>query len=507
MAKSKCLRSQKESEEVNAIIDGVGDPLFILDKNQTIIRVNQASCDVFKKKPEELVGRHCYEIVHGTNHPFPGCPAQKVLETKKVVSGEIEDQYLTIPLLVTASPILDDSGEVARIVHIAKDISKIKAASTELQIAANLFESASDSIIVHDLEGNIFYFNDAAYKSRGYTKDEFQELSIKDLEATESQKIFGSLIQNLLREGDSTFETYDQRKDHTVFPVEIHAQVIESDGKKVILSIARDISERKKSEVELLESSRKIEEMNEKLRVVGSLTRHDVRNKLSTVTGYSYLLRKKHGNLPDVVKALDLMEQAVAQSVKIFEFARMYEQLGVEKLSPIDVGRFIEQSLELFSEPLRFKVINNCQGLSVLADSFLRQLFYNLLDNTQKYGQKATHARIHYNISEGDNLQLIYEDDGVGISAENKPLLFREGFSTGGSTGFGLFLIKRMMDVYDWSIQEVGEAGKGAKFIIIIPAHSKKGEAAYSFKPTNESEHIEIDVHNLNNMLINKPSA
>jgi len=492
MVKSNCLGSQKESEEVNAIIDGVGDPLFILDKNQTIIRVNQASCDVFKKKPEELVGRHCYEIVHGTNRPFPGCPAQKVLETKKVVSGEIEDQYLNIPLLVTASPILDNRGEVARIVHIAKDISKIKAASTELQIAANLFESASDSIIVHDLEGTIFYFNDPAHKSRGYTKDEFQELSIKDLEAVGSQRIFGSMIQNLLQEGDATFETFNQRKDHTVFPVEVHAQVIESEGKKVILSIARDIAERKKSEADLKESSRKIEEMNEKLRVVGSLTRHDIRNKLSTITGYSYLLRKKHGDLPDVVKALNLMEQAVTQSIKIFEFARMYEQLGVEKLSLIDVGRFIEQSLELFSEPLSFKVINDCQGLSVLADSFLRQLFYNLMDNTRKYGQKVTHARIYHNITESGTLHLIYEDDGTGISTENKPLLFREGFSTGGSTGFGLFLIKRMMDVYDWSIQEVGEAGKGAKFIITIPLTNKKGETTYSIEPA-KNEFVSAD--------------
>ena len=74
---------------------------------------------------------------------------------------------------------------------------------------------------------------------------------------------------------------------------------------------------------------------------------------------------------------------------------------------------------------------------------------------------------------------MIYVDDGVGISAENKLRLFTEGFSTGGSTGFGLFLTKKMMDVYGWAIQETGEPGKEAKFTITIPKLSKSGQENY----------------------------
>jgi signal transduction histidine kinase len=108
----------------------------------------------------------------------------------------------------------------------------------------------------------------------------------------------------------------------------------------------------------------------------------------------------------------------------------------------------------------------------VLADSFLRQLFYNFIDNTRKYGKKTTTIRVYFEETDQDCLKLIYEDDGVGVPLENKPRLFKEGFSTGGSTGFGLFLIKTMMDVYGWKITEEGEPGKGAKFIIRLP-HNK----------------------------------
>ncbi len=71
-------------------------------------------------------------------------------------------------------------------------------------------------------------------------------------------------------------------------------------------------------------------------------------------------------------------------------------------------------------------------------------------------------------------MNLIYEDDGVGIPLENKTSLFKEGFSTGGSTGFGLFLTKKMIDVYGWRIVEEGELGEGAKFVISIPNHLVK---------------------------------
>ena len=112
----------------------------------------------------------------------------------------------------------------------------------------------------------------------------------------------------------------------------------------------------------------------------------------------------------------------------------------------------------------------------VLADSFLRQLFYNFVDNTRKYGKKTTTVKVYFEKAEQGELRLIYEDDGVGITLENKSKLFTEGFSTGGSTGFGLFFTKKMMDVYGWQIQETGEPSKGEKFTITIPKFNKDGK-------------------------------
>jgi signal transduction histidine kinase len=217
-----------------------------------------------------------------------------------------------------------------------------------------------------------------------------------------------------------------------------------------------------------------IQELNEKLRVVGGLTRHDVRNKLAAVNGYAYLIKKKHEDEKDIVNGLSKIEQAVHEIVEIFDFAKMYEQIGSEELTYINVEEKLNEAVSLFSEPIP-TIINECKELTVLADSFLRQLFFNFIDNTRKYGKKAKSIKVSCERTEQGNLILAYEDDGVGVPFENKTHLFKEGFSTGGSTGFGLFLVKKMMDVYGWEIKENGEPGKGAKFVITIPKINNDG--------------------------------
>ena len=70
-----------------------------------------------------------------------------------------------------------------------------------------------------------------------------------------------------------------------------------------------------------------------------------------------------------------------------------------------------------------------------------------------------------------------------------RELLFKQGFSTGGSTGFGLFLSMKMIEVYGWTMAEKGEAGKGAKFVMTIP---KVSVSVYE-----KEESIKIECMNL----------
>ena len=86
---------------------------------------------------------------------------------------------------------------------------------------------------------------------------------------------------------------------------------------------------------------------------------------------------------------------------------------------------------------LEVEVINNTEGLTVLADSMLSHLFYNLIDNSLKHGKKVTQISLHYKQGEKET-KLFYEDNGVGIPPENRDKIFSDGFTTGSGSGLGL---------------------------------------------------------------------
>jgi diguanylate cyclase (GGDEF)-like protein/PAS domain S-box-containing protein len=118
-------RIERESiaEQWQTTFDSIADPISIQDSEFRIIRANKAYYDLFKLKPEDLAGRHCYEIVHGTSGPIDNCPHVQTLQIKKPVTEEILDPRLDIYLEISASPIFNSSGEITGTVHQSKDIS------------------------------------------------------------------------------------------------------------------------------------------------------------------------------------------------------------------------------------------------------------------------------------------------------------------------------------------------------------------------------------------------
>jgi signal transduction histidine kinase len=95
----------------------------------------------------------------------------------------------------------------------------------------------------------------------------------------------------------------------------------------------------------------------------------------------------------------------------------------------------VNEAVSLFPSLKDIKVINDCPSLTVLADSLLKQLFYNLIDNSLKYGEKLNRIRVYYEEKNSGHLNVIYEDNGVGIPQAAKPKLFDEGYTTGKGSG------------------------------------------------------------------------
>ena len=151
---------KRAAEEWRTTFDSITDLVSIHDKDFRLIRVNKAFADAFKMTPKELVGKLCYEIVHGTKEPVPDCPHKATIETKEPATREFFEPHMGIHLELSTSPIFNEKGEVIASVHIARDITERRRAREEMlrrerEVAAmreaDRFKSQLLSTVSHEL--------------------------------------------------------------------------------------------------------------------------------------------------------------------------------------------------------------------------------------------------------------------------------------------------------------------------------------------------------------------
>jgi PAS domain S-box-containing protein len=467
----------KEAENrLHQITENIQDILFLTDTNFTVTYISASCRKILGYEPEQITGKSLEHLIHPEDLPNVIKTVKKAMKNRtgdrmEARAKHADGHYLTLEGI--GKILTRGNGEFAGTVLTCRDITKYKEQTRKAQFQARLLNAVGQAIIATDTSGNIIYWNKAAEQLYGWLEREvlgcsITELLLKDIVEQDKQEVVGHLRTGKTWKGEAVLK----RKDGMMVPVIIATMPITDDEGKVtgVLGVSMDMSEQKWMQQVLEDAIKEVAELNEKLRVVEGLTRHDVRNKLSALNGRLYLVKKRcNGNL-EAQQQIAEMESISKQILRILEFEKVYVQVGAEELEYVEVESQLDEAATLFSDLKGIRLVNDCRGLVVLADSLLRQLFYNLIDNTLKYGEKTSVIRVHYE-EEKDQLKLVYEDDGVGIPDDVKGNLFQEGYGKG--TGYGLYLIKRICEAYGWKMRETGSQGKGARFTMTAP---KKGE-------------------------------
>lgn len=145
-------------------------------------------------------------------------------------------------------------------------VGELACASAELALRGELLDALDDSIFLHDLDGNILYVNDAGCTTRGYTREEFMELDLHQLDAPDYARLIKTRIEEVQTHGHGRFESVTTRKDGSTFPVEISARVIEGPDGALILSVIRDMTPHKGTEMNLKKSKQLLEDVTQGIR-------------------------------------------------------------------------------------------------------------------------------------------------------------------------------------------------------------------------------------------------
>jgi len=199
---------------------------------------------------------------------------------------------------------------------------------------------------------------------------------------------------------------------------------------------------------------------NKKLNLLGRVTRHDIRNQLTVLSGYLELAKDRTMD-ERTSRYIESSIRALESIDKILEFGRDYEFTGTMKPEWIDVKEVCqEQMSNLDFGNVRLQI--ELDHLDILADALLAKVFYNLADNALKHAKNVKNIRFFHRESQ-DGLILICKDDGFGVKREDKKSIFE------GKRGHGLYLVSEILRTNGMSIKETGELGEGARFEIHVP--------------------------------------
>lgn len=110
----------KFKEDLENTLNTMPDFVSVHDKDFKVTKVNNALCEFLDKRPEEIIGKQCYQVFHNTNEPFKNCPHQKTSEIDHPVTEIINDPNIGVPLQITCSPFFDDDGSFHGSLHIAR---------------------------------------------------------------------------------------------------------------------------------------------------------------------------------------------------------------------------------------------------------------------------------------------------------------------------------------------------------------------------------------------------
>lgn len=353
-----------------------------------------------------------------------------------------------------------------------------------------LFENAGDAIFISGVEGEgagkIVSANHAAAVMHGYTDEEMLELKMQDLDIPEDASRISGRFERMLNGEWITGEVNHQRKDGSVFPVEISAGLIEYEDKRYILAFDKDITERKQAE-EALQRAEQLVSVG----VVSAGLAHEIKNPLAGIKVCMEVLASE----------LELGEEDQDLFLRITDEINRIETLLKNLLSYakppapqfilVDVNKIIEavvkqarlslKSPELKSQSHETKKIEFIRNLSADVPSTfadpgqIQQVFLNLLLNATHAISEEGWISVTSSMDRENYIKVVVSDSGRGASDENIEKIFQPFFTTKPKgTGLGLSICKRLIEQQNGTISAKRNPEGGLMFTIYLPAKQER---------------------------------
>ena len=483
---------QKSKEEYQTLFAEVPCQISVQDRDFRITQVNR----VFEERFGDCQGEYCYLAYKGREEKCPACPVEKTFQDGLPHSSEetvVRKDGTLAYVLAFTSPIFDEEGTVVAAMEMATDITKVRLLEEELKRSEEkyrtLFNSDPNPIFVVNLENlEIRDANERALKFYGFDKDEILGKSF--LELAEAQE--WDRLRKVPWEGEgAVYKVRQHTKEAESIVVNIRYSSLKEIGQDTVIVTTSDVTERVKSEEQLIQAS--------KMATLGEMSAgvaHELNQPLSVIkTAASFLTKKIDRNepvSPEILRELaDEMDSQVDRASLIINHLRQFgRKTDIRKanvqLNDCVAGTFTVLGRQLELHGIKVELDLDKKLPPVKGDSNrLEQVFLNLImnardamDEKQELAGRDVEKVLRISSkTAGDRVVVKVADTGPGMNEAVKEKIFEPFFTTkpvGKGTGLGLSISFGIVRDYDGIIEVQSVEGRGTTFTISFPAAAEE---------------------------------
>ena len=410
---------------------------------------------------------------------------------------------------ISVSAEMVEMDGIAHLVVYIVDVSERRAAEQQLRDREELFRSivtqAQDGICLIDPETlNFVEINDAAIHNLGYTREEFSGVTLTDIQAVMNEAELRQKLASILANGSANFENRHWHKDGSLQIVQIAASTVTIGGRQMISSRWQDITEAKKTAIELDSYRHHLEELvSERTAELASAKdaaekasraksvflanmSHEIRTPMNAIIGLTHLA-KQQAHDPQQLDRLHKVDDAAHHLLSIINQILDISKIeaGKLELSPVDFSltRVVDNACALLVARIRSRGLDFSCNIEptlppVLHGDPLRlgQILLNFLSNAIKFTERGSIAvavaieRLEESDA-GLKVRFAVRDTGIGIPAEQQTRLFTpfeqaDNSTTRrfGGTGLGLAIAHRLANIMGGETGVTSTPGQGSTF-------------------------------------------
>ncbi len=463
------------------------NPVLRVTREGKVIYSNRAGLDILDKWNTELEG----VVPERWQRIITGAFSEPSKEEDEDVGGRI------FAFIVQPVP----EGGYANL--YGRDITERKSTQDALKESEErfraIFDYANDGILVADESTRKFVLANATMcRMLGYSEEELLRMGVNGLHPEQDlPAVIEQFERQRRREQVLAKDTPMKRKDGSVFYADISATPFVMNGKKCLMGIFRDITERKKAEEELMAAYEELKKtqaqliQSNKMSALGQLASgvaHELNNPLTGVLNNVQLIKleaasKQAFSLDDFKELLDIVENSALRCKKIAQSLLDFTHMSKGSLSLLSLNDIFTKTLGLISTEMKLRNIVFHEQLQpdlpqVSGDAqLLQQVIYGLIINAKwaiekksKEGGDITVKTWH---EPGKKLVgMSVSDTGIGIPEENLPKIFTPYFTTkdvGEGTGLGLALFYNIIKNHNGAMAVESKPGFGATFTVTLP--------------------------------------